>query len=315
MNDSTRDSVYLFDDADQKGQYSENQELREVEDYVRFESLLEEWEWDPMTRQAYVLEHNGGPGNNSVVRQLLNSEMFLSDKSMVDEIYVNEERDKSFLIADVTKEAIWNDFLKNPEKNNQWELAKKYNLRADRIDAILRLKHMEKTEFPHLEPFDIVESGDGLLYGVDYQKLMEAFYLPIRNPVDKIGVDFEGRPSTYTNWKPLYTLDKEELPGSGPGSGEQIESAEEALAKGHIPNRHNIIISDLDEVKTRGIVKVSVRNKDGSLREPFIDEFVQAVRNERPYSKVTKRRIKRERENALAQGKEYNPHPSLKIHD
>eukprot|EP00475_Leptophrys_vorax_P039789 TRINITY_DN7248_c0_g4_i1.p1 TRINITY_DN7248_c0_g4~~TRINITY_DN7248_c0_g4_i1.p1 ORF type:complete len:1194 (+),score=332.81 TRINITY_DN7248_c0_g4_i1:75-3584(+) len=313
LNKRTQDSVFLYDDADNKGQFTKNNHELSKVDFVEYEDTLEDWQWDAMTRQAYQLEHEGGGYYTEGLRQLANSEMFLSDKAEFDEVFVNEEREKSFLLSNATKEAIWREYLKDPIKNTQWELAKKYNLRADRIDAILRLKHMEKTEFAHEEPFDIVETGDGILYGVDYQKLMENFYLPVRNAVDKIGVDYEGRPSTYTAWQPLYTLEEEDLPEHGPGSGELIETATEAAAKGQIPNRHGILISDLDEVKSRGIVKVTVRNQDGSLRQPFKDEFVQAVRNERPFSKRTLKKIKQEKAAAIARGEEYVPHPSLKV--
>jgi phage-related protein len=75
------------------------------------------------------------------------------------------------------------------------------------------------------------------------------------------------------------------------------------------------MISDLDEYKTKGIVKVAIRNKDGSLREPFVDEFRDAVRVERPFSKKLKKIISRQKRDAKARGEEWKPHPSLLISD
>jgi hypothetical protein len=312
QNEFTENHILLYDDADFEGKYSKNMFEYDKESLTVFD-VGEDWEWGPMLRQAWAIDKEYA--NDEDVRKYLREKLKASSREYIHEVWSNEDRDRSFMVPDLTKEAIWHDHNKDPVKNDQWALAKKYNLRADRIDAILRLKHTEKVEFAEWEPFDIIMTEDGSLYGFDYQKFMENMYLPTKPSTDKIGVDFEGRPSTYTSWKPMYVMRQEEIPESGPGSGEVIETREEAKEKGHIANRHNIMITDLDEYKTQGIVKVAVRNKDGSLREAFVDEFRDAVRVERPYSKKLRRLIARQKKQALERGEEWKPHPSLLISD
>lgn len=213
----------------------------------------------------------------------------------LDEVYINPDRKSSFMVQDSVKEQIWSAFHENPRVNTHWELAKRFNLRADRIDAILRLKHLEKVDHGHEEPFDIYETLDGIRFGIDWQKFMERWALPEKLPIDGIPVDFDGKPDhDYTSYKPIYDVDAPLPPEDGPGSGQVIEDKKVSHSKGQNRNRHAILISDLSDIHKSGKVNVAVRDKDGSLRHPNMKELQKAVMSERPLPRKVRERIRKE---------------------
>lgn len=201
--------------------------------------------------------------------------------------YVNPERNLGFYVRDSIKEEIFKRFHEDPTKNDVWTLAKEFNLRADRIDAILCMKHIEKTEYAELEPFEIIQLPDGTRYGFDYQKFMEWMYAPDEEKVDPVGVDHFGKPSEYVKYRPTYTIDKEYVPESGHGSRKVIENR----PTDQKPNRHVLNIVDLSEARQTGTVENRIRELDGTLRYPDNTEWKATIKTMRPLPRKVRERI------------------------
>jgi len=243
----------------------------------------------PIDTLPYLGIENAEFFENPDVEHALNELIAEGIQAEVEDIFDNADRERGFYVRDGIKDHIFNLYHTDPEKYDHWKLAEMFKLRVERIDAILAMKHFERTKYAKHEPFELFETKDGTVFGYDHQKFMELNFAPFENKQDLVGVDHYGKPSSYASYDPKYKYEDVSR-SEGHGSGMVIEPKEIAQTKGHRPRKARIMITDLSEAKT-GKIEVRVREKDGSYRYPTYDEWSTAVRQQRPLPRKIREKI------------------------
>lgn len=216
---------------------------------------------------------------------------------------------KTFILDDMSKKAMWMMHLKDASRYNPRRLAKLFNISLARTEGILRLQALEQEMvnqgfIPEPEEANTDESDVG--YDTDPDDMMERLFtwdpptpriqhasVPIRFVDDHVTVeleDFEARrrQNMLGNHERLALAAEAEYAFTGPlGSQKGVTSFVPKLLHNELgvsARSASVMLMDISDSKNHNY-QIAVRDQAGRLREPTPREFSRARREKHNFER------------------------------